>query len=52
MAYLIFVGPSFCSVAFALQATASKPLMLETWFGKGAIALPAGQDWKLELLKV
>jgi hypothetical protein len=52
MAYLIFVGPSFCSVAFALQATASKPLMLETWFGKGAIALPAGRDWRLELLKV
>jgi hypothetical protein len=34
------------------QATASKPLMLVTWFGTGAIALPGGQDWKLELLRV
>ena len=51
MAYLIFAGQSFCSVAFAQQATASKPLMLVTWFGT-AIALPAGQDWKLELLTV
>jgi len=29
-----------------------KPLMLITWFDPGAIALPAGQDWKPELLTV
>jgi hypothetical protein len=26
--------------------------MLVTWFGTGAIALPAGQDWKAEMLTV
>jgi tetratricopeptide (TPR) repeat protein len=36
--------------ASAQQAT--KPLMLVTWFGPGAIALPHGEDWKPELLTV
>jgi tetratricopeptide (TPR) repeat protein len=39
------------SNAFGQQA-ASKPLMLVTWFGNGGIALPAGQDWKPEMLTV
>jgi hypothetical protein len=39
------------SNAFGQQA-ASKPLMLATWFGTGGIALPAGQDWKPEMLTV
>ncbi len=34
------------------QQVASKPLMLVTWFGNGGIALPAGQDWKPEMLTV
>jgi hypothetical protein len=36
--------------AFAQQAVDSKPLMLVTWFGAGAIALPAGQGWKPEMM--
>jgi tetratricopeptide (TPR) repeat protein len=39
------------SNAFGQQA-ATKPLMLVTWFGTGGIALPAGQDWKPEMLTV
>ncbi|MGB8011692.1 MAG: hypothetical protein WCF68_08765 [Terriglobales bacterium] len=39
------------SNAFGQQA-ASKPLMLVTWFGTGAIALPAGPAWKPQMLTV
>jgi hypothetical protein len=37
---------------YAQQAAPSKPLMLVTWFGSGAIALPNGPDWKPEMLTV
>ena len=43
---------TFCRSAVAQAAAASKSLMLVTWFGPGAIALPAGQDWKPEMLTV
>jgi hypothetical protein len=48
---LAFISHTFYG-AFAQPAAASKPLMLVTWFGPGAIALPAGQDWKPEMLTV
>jgi hypothetical protein len=38
--------------AFAQQAAKSRPLMLVTWFGPGAIVIPDGPDWKLEMLTV
>jgi hypothetical protein len=50
----IFIGIAMCghvSPAFA-QEGASKPLMLSTFFGPGAIALPSGKDWEPELLTV
>ena len=34
------------------QTSQRAPLMLVTWFGSGGIALPNGQEWKLELLNV
>lgn len=40
------------SNAFGQQSAANKPLMLVTWFGTGAIALPVGSDWKPEMLTV
>jgi hypothetical protein len=40
------------SSVFAQQPAATKPLLLVTWFGTGVIALPAGQDWKPEMLTV
>ena len=40
-----------CGAAHA-QAGADKPVMLVTWFGPGAIALPRGDDWKPEMLTV
>jgi hypothetical protein len=49
---LAFASQTYCNFAFGQQASASKPLMLVTWFGTGAIVLPAGQDWKPELLTV
>lgn len=49
---LAFAFQTYYSGAFAQQITASKPLMLVTWFGPGAIALPDGQDWKTEMLTV
>ncbi len=49
---LVFATQTDYSGAFAQQAAASKPLMLVTWFGTGAIALPVGQDWKPEMLTV
>jgi hypothetical protein len=49
---LAFVSQTYCSRAFAEQAAARKPLILVTWFGTGAIALPDGQDWKPEMLTV
>ena len=48
---LAFALQVFCS-AFAQPTPAGKPLMLVTWFGPGAIALPDGQDWKAEMLTV
>ena len=36
----------------AQDTAAATPLMLATWFGTGAIALPAGQGWKPEMLTV
>jgi len=41
-----------CGTAFAQQASENKGLMLVTWFGRGGIALPNGQDWKAEMLTV
>jgi hypothetical protein len=49
---LAFACQTYSSIAFAQQVAASKPLMLVTWFGTGAIALPAGKDWKAEMLTV
>src|SRR5260370_22380418 len=49
---LAFVSQAFCSRAFAQQAAASRPLMLVTWFGTGAIALPSGPDWKPQMITV
>ena len=48
---------AFASYAFSVSAVAqqdapAKPLMLVTWFGPGAIPLPAEQGWKAELLTV
>lgn len=37
---------------FGQEAPASKPVMLSTWFGPGAIPLPVGQDWKPQMLTV
>jgi hypothetical protein len=48
---LTFASPTNCGRAFAQQA-ANKPPMLVTWFGTGGIELPAGQNWKPELLTV
>ena len=48
---LAFVLQVSCS-AFAQPTPAGKSLMLVTWFGPGAIALPEGQDWKAEMLTV
>jgi hypothetical protein len=52
LAWLTFFIQIFAGGAFGQQAAASKPLMLMTWFGPGAIALPSGQDWKPEMLTV
>ena len=38
--------------AFGQEKPEGKPLMLSTWFGPGAIALPAGKGWKQEMLTV
>jgi hypothetical protein len=41
----VLVCPAFASQtssAFAQQAAATKPLLLVTWFGTGAIVLPVG----------
>jgi tetratricopeptide (TPR) repeat protein len=48
---LAFASRSHYS-AFAQQAAGSKPMMLVTWFASGAIALPAGQGWKPEMINV
>jgi hypothetical protein len=49
---LTFASQTYYSNVFAQQGAAPKPLMLVTWFGAGAIALPAGHDWKSEMLTV
>jgi tetratricopeptide (TPR) repeat protein len=49
---LAFAFQTYYINAFAQQTAASTPLMLVTWFGPGAIALPHGQDWKAEMLTV
>jgi hypothetical protein len=46
---LAIIAQVFSGRAFAQQAADSRPLMLVTWFGPGAIALPSGSDWKPEL---
>jgi tetratricopeptide (TPR) repeat protein len=38
--------------ALAQPASKSEPLMLVTWFGPGAIALPQGDDWTSQMLTV
>jgi tetratricopeptide (TPR) repeat protein len=40
------------AAAFDQQGSKAKHLRLVTWFGPGAIELPAGGDWKPELLTV
>jgi hypothetical protein len=52
LACLAIASETYCSAALAEQPATAKPLMLVTWFGTGAIALPAGQDWKPEMLTV
>lgn len=49
---LAFTSQIHCINALGQQGAASKSLMLVTWFGPGAIALPSGQDWKPEMLTV
>jgi hypothetical protein len=49
---LAFASLIYCGSALAQQGTATKSLMLVTWFGPGGIALPVGQDWKPEMLTV
>jgi hypothetical protein len=49
---LAFASQIQCHSAFGQQGAANKSLMLVTWFGPGAIALPTGQDWKPEMLTV
>jgi len=49
---LALVGQLASGIAFAQQASEGGGLMLVTWFGPGAIALPHGQDWKAEMLTV
>ena len=50
--FLALVSQVECGLASGQQAATNRPLMLVTWFGPGGIALPAGQDWKLEMLTV
>ena len=52
LACLAFAAQTDYNSAFGQQGAAGKPLMLVTWFGSGAIALPAGQDWKPQMLTV
>jgi tetratricopeptide (TPR) repeat protein len=52
LVFLAFVSRIDCTRASGQQDATSKPLMLVTWFSTGAIALPAGQDWKPEMLTV
>ncbi|WP_176441683.1 tetratricopeptide repeat protein [Granulicella rosea] len=40
------------SLTAPAQAKPDRPVMLSTWFGVGAIPLPAGTPWKLEGVKV
>lgn len=49
---LAFVSQTSCFNANAQESAKSRPLMLVTWFGPGAIVLPDGQDWKPEMLTV
>ena len=49
--FLMFAS-QFVSQALGQQSAAGRPLMLVTWFGPGGIALPAGPDWKPEMLTV
>ena len=49
---LMLASQTYFSNVFAQQGAASKPLMLVTWFGPGGIALPAGHDWKPQMLTV
>ncbi len=49
---LALFSQTFPGEAFAQQAAAAKPLMLVTWFGPGAIALPVGPDWQPQMLTV
>jgi hypothetical protein len=55
LAFFVCLGltsHSYYSSAFAQQTAGNKPMMLATLFGPGAIALPAGQGWKPEMIKV
>jgi hypothetical protein len=47
-AIICALGP----IAPAQSPTAKKPITLVTWFGPGAIVIPNGPDWKLELINV
>src|SRR5215831_1729361 len=49
--FLTFASQSIGYV-FAQESPTDKPVMLSTWFGPGAIALPTGNDWKPEMLTV
>ena len=39
-------------IAITQSPSAKKPITLITWFGPGAIVIPNGPDWKLELINV
>jgi len=49
---LAFSSLACDGIAYAQQPATAKRLMLVTWFGPGAIALPNGPDWKPEMLTV
>lgn len=48
---ILVIAVALCQVGLAFaQTTERKSLLLVTWFGPGAIELPAGQDWKPDML--
>ena len=55
LAAAILLTPLLSTTQSATQSptpAAPRPLMLITWFGPGAIALPNGPDWKPQSLTV
>jgi hypothetical protein len=50
--FLLFAPALLLHPAFAQQTQQKKPLALVTWFGPGAIIIPDGPNWKLELINV